>query len=201
MASWSIPRERDRQPDCDALESAEHGALRSWRGRHGFGSTSTSTDPVDDTPSKPKPRKRQSLCTRGSRTRPPRPVTRTASQTSSQAAVRFTPCSTSSRLKASLSSPITTIGGSSPRSATRSQPQTSPLTVKPSAFEIALHRRVKCRLRSFQSGVSGLRGIRQNCRALVNGELSVPTSRCAYAADCRPTTTSALHSPTENRDA
>jgi hypothetical protein len=41
--------------------------------------------------------------------------------------------STSSRLKASLSSPITTIGGSSPRSATRSQPQTSPLTVKPSA--------------------------------------------------------------------
>src|SRR4249920_989310 len=59
---------------------------------------------------------------------PPRLATRTASQTSPQAAVRSTPCSTSSRLKASLSSPITTIGGSSPRNATRSLPQTSPLT-------------------------------------------------------------------------
>ena len=58
--------------------------------------------------------------------RPARPVTRTASQTSSQAAVRFMPCSTSSRLKASLSSPITTIGGCSQRRATRSQHQPVP---------------------------------------------------------------------------
>jgi hypothetical protein len=35
-------------------------------------------------------------------------------------------------LKVSLSSPITTIGGSSPLKASRSQPPISPLTTKPS---------------------------------------------------------------------
>ena len=71
---------------------------------------------------------------------PPRPATRTASQTSSQAAVRSTPCSTSSRLKASLSSPITTIGGSSPRD----QITAADLALDGEAerFEIAFHRRM-----------------------------------------------------------
>ena len=41
-------------------------------------------------------------------------------------------CRISSRLKVSFSSPITTIGGSLLLSATKSQPPTSPLTVKPS---------------------------------------------------------------------
>ena len=57
---------------------------------------------------------------------------RAASQTSSHPAARSTPCKTSSRLKVSLSSLITTTGGSSPLNANRSQPPTSPLTTKPS---------------------------------------------------------------------
>ena len=53
----------------------------SRRGRQAFGSTSTSTRPVVETPSSPKPRNRQSLCTRGSRSRAERRVDiRTASQ-------------------------------------------------------------------------------------------------------------------------
>ncbi len=68
----------------------------SRRGRHARGSTSSSTWPRGNTPRRPNPRKRQSLRTRGSASRPrPREETRTASQTSSQAAVRSTPCSTS----------------------------------------------------------------------------------------------------------
>jgi len=61
-------------------------ALFVCRGFPGLGATSTSMAPADDIPSKPKPRRRQSLRTRGShaRLRPPGP---TASHTSSLAPV------------------------------------------------------------------------------------------------------------------
>ena len=73
----------------------------------------------------------QSLRTRGSRSRPERRnVVRTASQISSHAALRSTPWRTSSRLKLSFSSQITTMP--SARRPTTSQPQTSPFTANPS---------------------------------------------------------------------
>ena len=109
------------------------------RGVGAFGLSRTSTSPFVDTPNKPKPSLRQRLRNLASLSRPlPRDERRAASQTSSQAAARSTPCKTSSRLKANLSSPITTTGGSSPFNANRSQPPTSPLTTKPSPSRKAL---------------------------------------------------------------
>src|ERR1700732_1680426 len=104
----------------------------SRRGLVVGGLTITSTSPALVTASIPKPSRRQRLPQRASLYLPlPRVDILAASQTSSQAPARSTACSTSSRLKESFNSPITTIGGSSPLSATRSQPPTSPLTVKP----------------------------------------------------------------------
>ena len=79
------------------------------------------------TASRPKPRSRQSRCARLSRSRPRR-VARTASQTSSAAARRSTPCRIRSSVRPSLSSVMTRKGGSPGRTATMSQPQTSPFT-------------------------------------------------------------------------
>ena len=109
------------------------------RGVGEVGLTSTSTSPFDRTPSNPKPSLRQRLRNLASFSRPfARDETRAASQTSSHVAARSTPCKTSSRLKVSLSSPITTTGGSSPLNANRSQPPISPLTMKPSPSRKAL---------------------------------------------------------------
>ena len=82
----------------------------SRRGRQALGSTSNSTQPAPKTASKPKPSSRHSLRTRGSCSRPRRDM-RTASQISSHAAVRSTPCNTRSRLNLSFNSPMTTSGG------------------------------------------------------------------------------------------
>jgi hypothetical protein len=109
------------------------------RGIGEMGLTKTSISPFDRTPSNPKPSLRQRLRNLASFSRPfARDESRAASQTSSHAARRSTPCKTSSRLKVSLSSPITTTGGSSPLNANRSQPLISPLTTKPSPSRKAL---------------------------------------------------------------
>ena len=103
------------------------------RGIGEVGLTKRSTSPFNCTASNPKPSLRQRLRNLASFSRPfSRDERRAASQTSSHAAARSTPCKTSSRLKVSLSSPITTTGGSSPLKASRSQPPISPLTTKPS---------------------------------------------------------------------
>src|SRR3954451_3614322 len=104
----------------------------SRRGLVVGGSTITSTAPVLVTASIPKPSRRQRLRYLTSLSRPlPRDDILAASHTSSHAPARSTACKTSSRLKDSFNSPITTIGGSSALRPTRSQPPTSPLTVKP----------------------------------------------------------------------
>ena len=59
----SRPEQGLRFSRCSSISRARR--FLSWRGFHGLGSISTSTTPADDTPSKPKPRKRQSLHTRG----------------------------------------------------------------------------------------------------------------------------------------
>jgi len=106
--------------------------LASRLGRQGTGSTIASTLPEVDTASRPNPSSRHSFLTRGSLSRPrARREARTANQISSQAAERSTACRTRSRVKVSFSSPITTAVGEPRSRATRSQPQTSPLTSKP----------------------------------------------------------------------
>ena len=103
----------------------------SRRGIGAAGLTRMATRPASSMPSIPKPSRRQSWRKRTSCSRPPRVAVRAASQTSSHAAARSTPCKTSSRLNRSLSSPITRMGAPSFK-ATRSQPPISPFTTNPS---------------------------------------------------------------------
>ena len=90
-----------------------------------FGSISTSTASVDDTSSKPKPKKRQSLCTRGSRTaRTPGHAHSKPNLVAGSRAVYA--LQHQFKTEGSLSSPITTIGGCSQRRATRSHRRPHP---------------------------------------------------------------------------
>ena len=119
---------------------------RSGRGRYGAGSASTSTrSRAAFTAISPKPSERHRRCTRGSRSRPRR-VAGTANQTSSATRMRSIACNSRSRLKPSFISTIASLRFSSSRTATMSQPRTSPLTRKPAALQEALHRRIERRL-------------------------------------------------------
>ena len=119
------------------------------RGIGAVGLTRTSTWPFGNTPSNPKPSLLQRLRNLASLSRPlPRDERRAASQTSSLAVARSTPCKMSSRLKVSLSSQITTTGRSS--SLQRDQIAASNLALddKAEPFEEDLDRPIKGRLQN-----------------------------------------------------
>ncbi len=127
------------------------------RGIGAVGLTNTSISPFDRTPSNPNPSLRQRLRNLASFSRPfSRDERRAASQTSSHAAARSTPCQTSSRLNVSLSSPITTTSGSP--SLQRQQIAASYLTFDNEAepFEEGLDRAIEQRLQNRPPGSSQL---------------------------------------------